>query len=243
MISKNKIKWIRSLHLKKNRDESKLFIIEGEKLLEEALVWAHDKIQEIYYTSSCKLIDKVESNKLKYEVTESDLEKISCLKKPNKVLAILSYFEVSETENNFKVVLDDIQDPGNLGTIIRTADWFGFNEIICSKNTVDCYNPKVVQATMGALFRVKITYSNLRDIFQHNNLPVYGALLNGENIYEKSFTKNGILLLGNEGNGISKELHEFIDNPITIPSFGNTESLNVSTAMGILLFQIKKNNF
>lgn len=233
-LSKNKIKWIRSLHLKKNRDELGLYIVEGEKMVLEALEFCADSIKFIAYTKDFP----ISSGSFEaFEVTEIELTQISTLKTPNKAFAILHQNKTNShiTSPNLIIALDGIQDPGNLGTIMRIADWFGIHEIVCSKITVDCYNPKVVQSSMGAIFRVKMHYTDLNNWISKSSLPVYGALLEGENVYKKKELTHGILLMGNEGSGISTSLLPLITDPISIPRFGQAESLNVSVACGILV--------
>lgn len=232
-LSKEQIKRIQALHKKKFRDEKQLFIIEGRRTIEEAIQHNPEGIKTIYSTSDenfagapCETI----------HISAAELKKISTLKHPQSELAICKYISAPNSASpGLKIALDKIQDPGNMGTIIRLAAWFGVDEIVASTDTVDCYNPKVVQATMGAIFNVKITYCELKSYLEETNQPIYGALLQGENIYSTSLQKEGILLMGNEGNGISDELLPLISNPITIPRFGAGESLNVAMATGILL--------
>lgn len=232
-LSKERIKRIQALHKKKFRDDARLFIIEGRKIIEEAIQHKPGCIQTIYSTSGESYVN---SNLEIIRISIDDLKKISTLKHPQGDLAICQYLEnKSNAESNFKIALDKIQDPGNMGTIIRLAAWFGVDEIIASPDTVDCYNPKVIQATMGAIFNVTITYSELKPILAQTEDPIYGALLEGENVYKKALQKKGVLLMGNEGNGISEELIPLISDPLTIPKFGNGESLNVAMATGILL--------
>ena len=188
-----------------------------------------------------KLIDKQKI----FEITHQELEKISALQTPQGILAIFKIpefesFEAAET-TDLTLVLDGIQDPGNLGTIIRTADWFGFKNIICSENTVDIYNPKVVQATMGSLARIKIVYHPLLGLLKNNPLPKYGALLNGENVFSIDWPKQGFLIFGSEGNGISDEILPLITHPVTIPGYGNTESLNVAISTAIFCAEARRN--
>ena len=232
-ISKEQIKRILALHKKKYRDENKRFIIEGRKIIEEAIRYKPDCIQTIYSTSPESF---TQSNSDIIQITSKDLKKISTLKHPQGDLAICRYLESETTgQSKLKIALDQIQDPGNMGTITRLAAWFGVEEIIASTDTVDCYNSKVIQATMGAIFNVKITYCELKPYLERTKLPVYGALLDGENIYTANLQQEGVLLMGNEGNGISDELIPLISHPITIPKFGTGESLNVAMATGILL--------
>jgi len=148
--------------------------------------------------------------------------------------------DLNTLRNAFSLVLDDVQDPGNLGTIIRTADWFGIKTIICSENTVEAYNPKTVQSTMGSLCRVNIIYTSLVQFLKNTKLPIYGALLDGENIYQTNWGNEGLILLGNEGHGIGKELIEQITVPVTIPRFGEAESLNVAVSAAIFCSEISR---
>ena len=241
-LSKNKIKWIRSLHLKKIREEEGLFCVEGEKMVREAIAFSSDSIQLIVHTPEFKFSHPSAEC---YCVSEKELAQISTLKTPNKAFALLRKKEISDcsVQNNLILALDGVQDPGNMGTILRIADWFGISTIVCSKNTVECHNPKVVQASMGAIFRVQITYVDLAQWLQKQTVPIYGALLSGESIYTQQDLKNGILLLGNEGNGISEDLLPLITHPISIPRFGQAESLNVSVAAGILVSEfIRRTN-
>ncbi len=241
-LSKNKIKWIRSLHLKKHRDELGLYIVEGEKMVNEALKFSLDSIETIIHTLEFDIRDfKGESN----QISHKELEQISTLKTPNKAFAILRQKINSPSINAEKLIiaLDGIQDPGNLGTILRIADWYGISDIVCSKNTVDWYNPKVVQASMGAIFRVQIHYIDLFDWLSNCSLVIYGALLEGKNIYTDKHLENGVLLMGNEGNGISSDLLPLITHPISIPRFGEAESLNVSVATAILISEFKRTIF
>lgn len=238
VLSKNKIKWIRSLQQKKFRDEHKVFLVEGEKMVLEALQKYPESIVEFYFTED---LTPKESEK-GLQISDKELKQISSLTTPNKALAIISqkYQILAPAQRDFILAIDSVQDPGNLGTIIRTADWFGIKTLICSKTTVDCFNPKVVQATMGSIFRVNIQYEDLASYLKSTNLPVYGALLDGENVYQKQTFNEGVILMGNEGKGISQELLPMITHPITIPRFGEAESLNVSVATSILLSEIRR---
>lgn len=233
-ISKNKIKWIRSLQLKKNRETEGLFLVEGEKMVQEAIIYCKNQIQYIAYTDS--FVSEHLADFDHQLVSEKELEMISSLKTPNKALAVVQIIKSRPSiENQLVLALDDIQDPGNMGTILRIADWYGIQTIICSKNTVDCYNPKVVQASMGAIFRIQLSYVDLTKWLKACKSTIYGALLEGENIYTKETLSNGVLLMGNEGKGISKENMEYINEAISIPRFGKAESLNVSVATGIIV--------
>ena len=177
-------------------------------------------------------------------ISESELKKISTLKSPNKVLGLFKIPEELEiNQDGFIVALDEVNDPGNLGTIIRLCDWFGVTELVCSKNTVDCYNQKVVQSTMGSLTRVNISYVDLQEFLSNSKLPVFTADMDGENVYNTSLPQKAILVMGNEANGISPEIAETVKHALTIPRFGDlqqTESLNVATATAILLSEFKR---
>jgi TrmH family RNA methyltransferase len=174
------------------------------------------------------------------------MSKISCLKTPQGVLALV-YIPAAKNlnynllKNKFSLALDGVQDPGNMGTILRTADWFGIEHLICSEDTVDVYNPKVVQATMGSLSRVEVHYTSLNQTLPALKLPVFGALLNGENIYNTNFGNEGVLIMGNEGNGIRPETQPIINTPVTIPQAGKAESLNVAMATAIFCSEICRN--
>ena len=243
MISKNQIKHIQSLHSKKNREQDGLFIIEGIKLVSEFIRHPKFTIKELFATSDFLNNQKslIENSLLNYtEISEDDLKKISLQTSPNQVLAIVNVkqqvLDESILENSSTLFLDDIRDPGNLGTIIRIADWFGIKQVICSLNCTELYNPKTLQASMGAVLRVNVITLNFEELLPHlKDLPIYGAVLNGENIYTRSL-KNGIIIIGNEANGISQEIQKHITNPITIPAANSngSESLNAANACAII---------
>jgi TrmH family RNA methyltransferase len=240
-ISKNKIKWVKSLHQKKFRDELGLYLVEGEKMVQEAILNNKTSIHSVF------CLKEFEGNSLDiehYVISLDELNQISTLKTPNKVLAVLRKPEYTKDPNpiGLTLVLDGVQDPGNMGTILRIADWFGIKNIVCSKTTVECYNPKVVQASMGSIFRTHIYYEDLLTWLMDVKTPIYGALLNGTNVYSTKLEKNAILLMGNEGQGISSELLPLITHPIMIPRFGSAESLNVSVATGILVSEFFRNS-
>ncbi|MFV8226824.1 TrmH family RNA methyltransferase [Christiangramia aquimixticola] len=243
MVSKSQIKLIKSLSQKKYRNKHQLFVVEGRKGVEEFL----DSSFELFALFSSSEDYKV-SSELYFPASEDELKKISFLKTPTDVVAVFKLKESEEIiESALKVVLDGVRDPGNLGTIIRLCDWFGIKTLICSRDTVDCFNPKVVQASMGSLTRVSVKYTALGELFENNpELPVYGTLLEGENLYTSTLENNGFLLLGNEANGISEEIKPFITHKITIPQFGaiqSTESLNVATATAVALSEFKRGVF
>ena len=245
MISKNQIKYILSLHTGKQRRKESKFIAEGVKIIEELLVSDFDIIA-IYATQ-----DWIDDNECIYaninQVSDKELQRISLLKTPNKVLALVAYPEtltLNFEANDLILALDRIQDPGNLGTIIRIADWFGISKIVCSKDTVDVYNPKVIQATMGAFSRVKLFYTNLPNWISDlpAQTPIYGTMLTGENMYESNLSDSGIIIMGNEGNGISGEVQQLLTKGIKIPEYGNSqmESLNVAVATSIICAEFRR---
>ncbi len=240
MVSKNQIKLINSLQQKKFRQVHQLFLAEGVKIIHE-LIESNFVLEHLFVTE--KLFEEVDE-KLKFLITESELKKISCLATPNNCLAVFKMPLQKPFQNSgLIVVLDDIRDPGNLGTIIRLCDWFGISQMVCSKNTVDVYNPKVVQATMGSLSRVSIFYSNLEDYLLKSNQVIFGTFMDGQNIYKEKLPNEGILVFGNEANGISKEVEKLIQRKLAIPRFGTlqqTESLNVATATAIFLSEFKR---
>jgi len=252
MLSKSKIKLIQSLNRKKNREESGLFLIEGNKMVEEALR-SDFRIETLVCTSNFfyqhpEIRSRVQEH---IEADSETIQKASLLQNPQDSLALVhqsgNSAPVLNLKNNLIIVLDFIQDPGNLGTILRIADWFGINTVICSENTVDVFNPKVIQASMGAIFRIKTWYTNLGEFLketQNIQIPVYGTFLEGKNIYVETLTSNGIILLGNEGNGISESLSKFITHKLVIPSFSSEEnkpeSLNVAIATAICCSEFKR---
>ena len=240
MVSKNQIKLITSLQQKKFRQTHKLFIAEGVKVIQEFLQ-SNFVLEHLYVTENI-FSEVIETEKTL--ISEADLKKITCLSTPNNCLALFRIPERKNTENlRLIVALDDVRDPGNLGTIIRLCDWFGVTEIICSEQTVDVYNPKVIQATMGSIVRVYVSYLNLENYIKDTNLPVFGTFMDGKNVYNETLPQNAILILGNEGNGISKQLEDLVSNKISIPRFGNlqqTESLNVATATAIFLSEFRR---
>ena len=236
MLSKNEIKYIQSLYHKKQRLQEGLFIAEGAKLLSELLA-SDFTIKKIYAVA-----DWVRNNPLLSQeimlVDEAGLQRISNLQTANQVVAIVqqkTQHQAPIFAGKICLVLDGIQDPGNLGTIIRIADWFGISQIICSYNTVELYNPKVVQSTMGSFIRTPVFYTDLPTILSNVSVPIFGALLQGKSIYTIAKPNEGILVIGSEGNGISGAILPLITNPITIPKIGGAESLNAAVATGIIV--------
>ncbi len=240
MISKNEVKYIQSLSHKKNRDTEGVFIAETPKLANE-LLQSDIIIKKIYATNEWQLQNE-NKNVLVDEVDESTLQRISQLETPNKVLVIAEKKKLPalQLQSSITLVLDGIQDPGNLGTIIRIADWFGLKQIVASKDTADCYNPKAVQSSMGSIARVNIWYEELLPFLANANVPLYGALLEGKSVYDLESCNEGILIIGNESKGVRGPLLPLIRQPVTIPRVGSAESLNAAVATGILLSHLLK---
>lgn len=247
MLSKNKIKYIHSLELKKNRKEESVFVAEGHKLVGDLL--GHFPCKLLIATTSWIKFNPSTISDETIEVTEDELRKASLLKTPQDVLAVFTQpdypLDMSVVRNSLCLALDDIQDPGNLGTIIRLADWFGIEHIFCSLNTVDVYNPKAVQATMGAIARVKLHYCSLIELISNlKDVPVYGTFLNGENIYNQELAKNGLIVMGNEGNGVGKDVEQLINRRLYIPNYpfqrATSESLNVATATAVICAEFRR---
>lgn len=246
MISKNKIKYIQSLELKKNRNKENVFVAEGPKLVEALLqvstpCFIAATTDWIEVNSHLKVLEMV-------EVTEEELKKISFLQHPQQVLGIFKQEPQPKLhlENSLSIALDDIQDPGNLGTIIRIADWFGIRTILCSENTVDVYNPKVIQATMGSIANVNVIYVNLEEVIKAlpKTFPIYGTLLDGENIYQQTLERKGLIVMGNEGKGISSNIKKYITHKLLIPGDvqKTAESLNVAIATAITCAEFQRAN-
>ena len=248
MISKNKIKYIRSLELKKNRNKEGKFVAEGCKVVDDLLAlqpadlivatqeWLHGK----HLAVQTEVI----------EVTEEELKKVSFLQHPQQVLAVFRQAtsgDYSINTSELSLALDGVQDPGNLGTIIRIADWFGITHIYCSQDTADVYNPKVVQATMGSIARVKVEYGNLLALVESlpADVPVYGTLLDGDNIYQQQLENRGLIVMGNEGKGISPALAKKVNRRLLIPNFpegrATADSLNVAIATAITCSEFRRN--
>ena len=240
MVSKNQIKLITSLQQKKYRFVEELFFAEGVKVIQE-LLQSNFELDHLYTTQHD--FNEVPTSK-KTVVTESDLKKISALATANTCLAVFKIPKPKKIQQKGLIVaLDDIRDPGNLGTILRLCDWFGVEELVCSSATVDIYNPKVVQATMGSISRVNVNYVDLNLFLQNATLPVFGTFMGGKNIYQEQLPKQGIIDMGNEANGISENIEKIITQRLTIPRFGSlqqTESLNVATATAIVLSEFRR---
>ena len=240
MVIKNQIKLITSLQQKKYRVANQLFFAEGIKVIQELL---ESNFELVHLYSTLADFEEV-SNDKKTIIHESDLKKISALATPNTCLAVFKIqIEKKINESGLILALDSIRDPGNLGTILRLCDWFGISQIICSKDAVDIYNPKVVQATMGSIARVNVNYIDLETFISQTPLPVFGTFMDGINIYKTNLPQEGIIIMGNEANGISPEIEKLIKNRLTIPRFGTlqkTESLNVANATAIVLSEFRR---
>lgn len=240
MLSKNQIKLITSLQQKKQRIVHQLFFAEGIKVIQE-LLDSKFELEHLYTTQND--FQQV-SNDKKAFINESELKKISALATPNTCLALFKIPSQKTTKDSGLILaLDAVRDPGNLGTIMRLCDWFGIEQIICSKESVDIYNPKVVQATMGSIARVNVNYLDLGTFITQTKLTVFGTFMDGANIYKNHLPQEGIIVMGNEANGISPEIENLIKNRLTIPRFGNlkkTESLNVATATAIILSEFRR---
>jgi TrmH family RNA methyltransferase len=238
LISKSQIKLIRSLQQKKYRSKLKLFVAEGPKVINELLT-AKFKLHSLYATVE-DLFTGVNSE----IISDEEISKISFLKNANNSVAIFTIPEQKKPrKEGITLLLDSIRDPGNLGTIIRLSDWFNVSNIICSSDSVDCFNPKVIQATMGSISRVSISYCDLTTYLSLSDLPVYAGTMDGKNIYKEKLPENAIVIVGNEANGISDTLLNLTTHKIGIPRFGNnhqTESLNVAVATAILFSEFKR---
>ncbi len=238
-ISKSQQKLINSLKYKKYRHKNGLFVVEGIKVIKEFLNSSYE-LEQLFSIADIFSI----KNKSVHIINPDDLKKLSFLSSPQVALAV---FKIKNNKplkiKTLTLALDGVRDPGNLGTIIRMCDWFGIKKIICSEDTVDCYNPKVVQASMGSLTRVKVYYDNLKKVLEQTQLPIYAADMNGQSIYTSDIEQKVILLMGSESHGISSELQKLVDQTLSIPQFGkhqDTESLNVAMATSIMLSEIKR---
>lgn len=239
MLSKNQIKVIKSLSQKKFRNQYGLFTVEGIKGITEFINSSFD-LNHVY---TVKDVFNVQSDKISI-ISETDLKKISQLKSPNTAIGVFKIPELKTIDTSKLIVaLDDVRDPGNLGTIVRLCDWFGIKDLVCSKATVDCYNSKVVQATMGSLTRVNVSYVELESFLSNISVEVFGTFMDGENIYKSKLPEQAVIVMGNEANGISEKIESLVNKRLAIPRFGNlkaTESLNVATATSICLSEFKR---
>jgi TrmH family RNA methyltransferase len=248
MFSKSTVKYIQSLQHKKFRDEEGTFVAEGPKLVGELLAGKVFACKNIYalpgWAAQLNNKQKEELGEKLFLIKDFELEKISSLSKPNLVLAVFEKKKQLATpslHNKVSLILDDIQDPGNLGTIIRIADWFGIENVICSLHTADMYNSKVVQSTMASLQRVNLIYTDIETVLLENNsIQKFAATLNGKSLKTISHLKEGIIIIGNESKGISEDIMKLADEKITIAKFGEAESLNAAVAAGIILYEVNR---
>lgn len=244
MISKNEMNRVRSLHQKKFRQMYGIFLVEGVKMVNE-LLSSSLKVHSIYATAGCDISSQVSSVPL-IIVSESDLKKLSTQENPDGCIAVAeipaSDFDAAKPlAGELYLLCDGINDPGNAGTIIRTAEWFGISHVFFSENSVEAFNPKTVAASKGSIFRVSCVYTDLQNLIAANtHLPVYGAFMNGENIYTTPLQNKGMIVIGNEANGISVDIAERIQHKVCIPNFGKAESLNAGVATGIILSEFKR---
>lgn len=245
MLTKATAKLVKELHDKKGRNEHDLFLVEGEKNVVE-LLHSDYKIQALFVTKDFLTSNKavLETSKVLYDIVEQpELEKIGTLESNNAALAVVHQKEnkpLSVEKGEIVLALDDVRDPGNFGTIIRIADWYGIKKIICSETTTDFYNSKTISATRGSFTRVEVFYTELETFLENNAFPILGAFLEGENVHTMKFPAEGILVMGSESHGINENLSSLITQKITIPRFGNAESLNVSIATAIILDNWKR---
>ena len=241
MVVKNQIKFVKGLQQKKYRNSSGLFVAEGVKLVRE-LIHAGMNADSVYCTDE----NVMEGLDIEFEkVSDNQLKRMSGLKTPNQLLGVFEFREIQPLDyTGWILALDNIQDPGNLGTIIRLCDWFGIKHLLCSPATVDCYNPKTLQATMGSIARVNIVYDPILKVVEESGLPLYGAFMDGDNVYDAELPSAGILLMGNESHGISEGLEKEASARLSIPQYGNSEieSLNVATATAILLSELRRSS-
>ena len=244
MISKNEVKYIRSLGQQKGRDESGTFLAEGTKLVRDLIMACPENVQKVY---AVDVFLRTQEDILKgiatEQIDEDTLHQISMLSSPNQVLAVIRKYVTNISDvpaTGWVLALDGIQDPGNLGTMIRTADWFGIRHIVCSPDCADQYNPKVVQSSMGSIARVQVHCTDLKQWLMHYKGDIYGAFMEGEKISHHTLPADGVLVIGREGSGIRDDIKKYITHPVTIPGYGQAESLNAAVATGILLWEMKK---
>lgn len=248
MISRTRIKWIKSLEIRKYRLQEKAFVAEGPKLVGELLPYS----TPLYIAATKDWLDAnrhlLRAVKEVDEVSQTELERASLLRTPQSVLAVMPIperrLDISSLQKKLVIALDSVQDPGNLGTILRIADWFGIHEVLCSEGTADVYNPKCVQSCMGALARVKVFYCNLPEVLGQVEMPVFGTFLDGTDIYKEELSQQGIIVMGNEGNGISQPVAKLVNRRLYVPNYPKgsltTESLNVAVATGIVCAEFRR---
>ena len=248
MISRTRIKWIKSLEMRKYRLQEKAFVAEGPKLVGELLPYS----TPLYIAATKDWLDAnrhlLRAVKEVDEVSQTELERASLLRTPQSVLAVMPIperrLDISSLQKKLVIALDSVQDPGNLGTILRIADWFGIHEVLCSEGTADVYNPKCVQSCMGALARVKVFYCNLPEVLGQVEMPVFGTFLDGTDIYKEELSQQGIIVMGNEGNGISQPVAKLVNRRLYVPNYPKgsltTESINVAVATGIVCAEFRR---
>lgn len=248
MISRTRIKWIKSLEMRKYRLQEKAFVAEGPKLVGELLPYS----TPLYIAATKDWLDAnrhlLRAVKEVDEVSQTELERSSLLRTPQSVLAVMPIperrLDISSLQKKLVIALDSVQDPGNLGTILRIADWFGIHDVLCSEGTADVYNPKCVQSCMGALARVKVFYCNLPEVLGQVEMPVFGTFLDGTDIYKEELSGEGIIVMGNEGNGISQPVAKLVNRRLYVPNYPKgsltTESLNVAVATGIVCAEFRR---
>lgn len=248
MISRTRIKWIKSLEMRKYRLQEKAFVAEGPKLVGELLPYS----TPLYIAATKDWLDAnrhlLRAVKEVDEVSQTELERASLLRTPQSVLAVMPIperrLDISSLQKKLVIALDSVQDPGNLGTILRIADWFGIHEVLCSEGTADVYNPKCVQSCMGALARVKVFYCNLPEVLKQVKTPIFGTFLDGTDIYKEELSQQGIIVMGNEGNGISQPVAKLVNRRLYVPNYPKgsltTESLNVAVATGIVCAEFRR---
>ena len=248
MISRTRIKWIKSLEMRKYRLQEKAFVAEGPKLVGELLPYStplYIAATKDWLNANRHLLRAVKEVD---EVSQTELERASLLRTPQSVLAVMPIperrLDISSLQKKLVIALDSVQDPGNLGTILRIADWFGIHEVLCSEGTADVYNPKCVQSCMGALARVKVFYCNLPEVLGQVEMPVFGTFLDGTDIYKEELSGEGIIVMGNEGNGISQPVAKLVNRRLYVPNYPKgsltTESLNVAVATGIVCAEFRR---
>lgn len=239
MVVKSQIKLIKSLHQKKYRNLHGLFLVEGVKTVGELLDFGL-RVYGVFTTDASILKGRHDSQVL---ISESELKQMSSLKNPNTVLGVFYKPETRKVDfKDWVLALDNVSDPGNLGTIIRLCDWFGISHLVCSKDTVDCYNPKVLQATMGSIARVNVVYTDLSQFLRESGQQIFGAFMDGQSVYGAKLPSSGVLVMGNEAHGISQEIKAVCHKKVGIPQFGKltAESLNVATATAVLLNELRR---
>ena len=248
MISKARIKWIKSLEMRKYRQQYKAFVAEGPKLVGELLPYSAPLCLVATQDWLSRNDKQAKAAKELYVVSQEEMQRTSLLRTPQGVLAVMPIPErelnPATLQGKLTVALDGVQDPGNLGTILRIADWFGIRHVLCSEGTADVYNPKCVQSCMGALARVEVYYCSLPEVLREVRMPIFGTFLDGKNIYAEELPAEGIIVMGNEGNGISTEVAQLVSRRLYVPNYPKgsltTESLNVAVATGIVCAEFRR---